>query len=106
MQLAYTSVGPSAAARRCTPEERLAARATRRPSRNNSHTIYHFNDEGIADYVYNFHQSFHGHGYTVEMMLQDGTLTRRVCHENGAVRVEGGLPAAVWCSSQRRDLLV
>lgn len=89
---------------RVSPQQRMQARASRRFSRNDSHTIYHYNQDGIADYCYTFHQSFHGHGSITETILMDNSLCRRVTYENGTVRVQGGLDASRWVKSQRRDL--
>lgn len=89
-----------------SPQQRANARATRRLSRNDSHTIRHFNAEGIVDYCYSMHQSFHGHGHIIETMLTGNTLVRRVCYADGSVHVEGGIDADRWKKTQRVELLM
>ena len=81
-------------------------RSLRRPSTNDSHTIRHFNQDGIVDYCFIMHESFHGHGYIEEFILNGDTLSRRVSHENGIVHVKGGMDATCWKQTQRLDLLL
>lgn len=108
MYLSYATPlhGVVTRADRVSAHQREAARQTRRMSRNDSHTIRHFNAEGVVDYCVSVHQSFHGHGYITEIILHNDMLTRRTTYEDGTVQVEGGLDAARWKQTQRKDLLI
>lgn len=89
---------------RITTQRREELHSSRPVSSNDSHTIYHYNPFGIVDYCYIRHQSFHGHGYITEFMLNGDCLCKRTTHDNGAVVHQGGLDADCWKRNQRIGL--
>lgn len=90
-----------------SPEERMEALNHRRPSTNDSHTIYHFGADGVVDYCYVFHQSFRQHGFILEYFLRpDTSLDCRMTNPDGSSRLIQGLDAGTWMRTQRADLLM
>lgn len=81
-------------------------RSLRRPSTNDSHTIRHFNQDGIVDYCFVMHESYHGHGYIEEFILTAHGLIHRLTHERGAVSVRSIPDVTGWIRSQRMELLM
>lgn len=81
-------------------------KSLRKPSTNDSHTIRHFNWEGIVDYCYVMHESYHGHGYIEEFILTPKGLTHRITHERGNVSVRHIPDTSAWFRSQRMELLM
>lgn len=81
-------------------------RNMRRPSTNDSHTIRHFNQDGIVDYCYVMHESWHGHGYIEEFILTAHGLIHRLTHEHGGVSVRNIPDVTAWIRSQRMELLM